>query len=738
MVTLSSLSIRLSRGLILIFSLTSIPDKITLAQLPLDGLVAYFPFNGNASDESGKGHDGTASGAVLIPDRKGKPMSAYSFDGLDDFIEVPHSSELNLTGDLTLSAWFSPNSPLPLNNNAYTLIAKRVASVECCHVPYNLSLNYSNPSIGHYKTIIFATADNGWTYSQSQDTIQTDTWAHVALTVRSDTIRAYLNGVKVLQTLNGTTGRSGNTTSLLIGSVGRPTGNEYMRGYIDDVAIYNRALDPSEIQILLKADQEITFDPLPNLIYGDIWLKLQAGSTSGLPIIFSSDNPDLAHIAGDSLHVLGAGTVTVSASQPGNDEYHPASSVSRKLIISKAPQALILLPPETKSFRSPPFEIIAVASSGLPVLLNIADTSVAQLQLNTVVIKKAGSTLISAHQPGNANYMPAVSLTDTLVIEKEAQSIHLTRHFGKHSLSPPFNLLATATSGLTVSFAVSDTSVINLNGAAVTIKKAGYTLIIASQSGNDNYLAAPDVVDTLVIDRAVQSITFNALPDKSVTDPAFTLSATSSSGLPVIFTSPSSSIRIAGNTVSVLQSGRAKINTDQSGNENYHAANTVERTFCILPLKPVLSIFNNNTEAPVLASDSPSEHLWYLNGALIAGATGPTLAVVGEGVYTACAIVDDCAGPLSEPFPLVVTAEEDRSPSTWSLYPQPVREYFSLQGPSLNGVISVGVFTVAGQSVLDAFSYSGEPVDVQFLSEGIYLVKLMTGNGSVTLRMVKH
>ena len=52
------------------------------------GLVAYYPFNGNANDESGNGNDGTVNGATLATDRNGGSGKAYSFDGEDDFVDL--------------------------------------------------------------------------------------------------------------------------------------------------------------------------------------------------------------------------------------------------------------------------------------------------------------------------------------------------------------------------------------------------------------------------------------------------------------------------------------------------------------------------------------------------------------------------------------------------------------------------------------------------------------------------
>jgi hypothetical protein len=72
-----------------------------------DGLVAYYPFNGNANDASGNGNNGIVVGATLTADRFGNPNSAYSFNGTSDYIRVPNSSSLQLTNDFTLTAWIN-------------------------------------------------------------------------------------------------------------------------------------------------------------------------------------------------------------------------------------------------------------------------------------------------------------------------------------------------------------------------------------------------------------------------------------------------------------------------------------------------------------------------------------------------------------------------------------------------------------------------------------------------------
>ena len=72
--------------------------------VPTNGLVGYWPFNGNANDASGNGNNGTVNGATLTTDRFGVVNKAYNFDGINDFIDLQ-----NLTSNLNFSysLWFN-------------------------------------------------------------------------------------------------------------------------------------------------------------------------------------------------------------------------------------------------------------------------------------------------------------------------------------------------------------------------------------------------------------------------------------------------------------------------------------------------------------------------------------------------------------------------------------------------------------------------------------------------------
>ena len=79
--------------------------------LPTNGLVGWWPFNGNANDESGNGYNGTVNGATSTADRFGNANKAYSFDGINDIINLPlNSGSLANSTVFTISYWIIPDT----------------------------------------------------------------------------------------------------------------------------------------------------------------------------------------------------------------------------------------------------------------------------------------------------------------------------------------------------------------------------------------------------------------------------------------------------------------------------------------------------------------------------------------------------------------------------------------------------------------------------------------------------
>ena len=94
--------------LAILFTMNVMAQNIP-SYLPKDGLVGFWPFNGNANDESGNGNHGTVNGATLTNDRNGVSNSAYNFDGLDDFISTNYSGILG-SSSRSVSFWAKQSS----------------------------------------------------------------------------------------------------------------------------------------------------------------------------------------------------------------------------------------------------------------------------------------------------------------------------------------------------------------------------------------------------------------------------------------------------------------------------------------------------------------------------------------------------------------------------------------------------------------------------------------------------
>lgn len=214
-----------------------------ISQIPTNGLVAYYPFNGNANDESGNNNNGTVyGGALLTNDRKGNANRAFSFDGVNDYIHINNSSSLQSPNkEITISAWVKPNS-----------ISSYGAYIICKNSLNNLDPFQYRLEINTGSQILFGFKDSNTTYVDfyQSSTIKNNEWSFLTVTYNSSSLKFYLDG-----NLLGSQSFSGSIFSDDKGlDIGRDAhgDSEWHSGLIDDIRIYNRALTEQEIQALYK------------------------------------------------------------------------------------------------------------------------------------------------------------------------------------------------------------------------------------------------------------------------------------------------------------------------------------------------------------------------------------------------------------------------------------------------------------------------------------------------------
>ena len=204
------------------------------------------------------------------------------------------------------------------------------------------------------------------------------------------------------------------------------------------------------------------------------------------------------------------------------------------------------------------------------------DSSVVSFSGNTATALKVGKVTITATQAGQAPWLSATASQPFIVTAtpRVDQTITFANIPNKTVQSANFNLSATASSGLPVSFAVvSGTSATVESNGTVTITGAGVTTIRASQDGNASYNPAPTVEKTLTVNKVSQSITFGTLSNASLTSGTYQLSATASSGLGVSFTSSDNTVaEVSGTTLTLKKGGSIIITASQGGNGTYLAA----------------------------------------------------------------------------------------------------------------------------------------------------------------------
>jgi len=224
-----------------------------------DGLIAYFPFDGDATDQSTNGIDGVLNGATLTTDRHGVENGAYEFNGTSDFISVPLNINPSEIPELTLTAWVKPNIATPI---------RQVISNDGGGFDRSLGIDSRSGELGWS---LFA----GSSLVLGHFPINLNKWVFIAAVYdqEDETVKLYLNDQHIEG--SGTLGEG--LDELRIGS--NPTFGEFFSGAIDEVKIYNKALSDTEIAELYNASKPEEGVNLPNL--SGTWEESLFGSYFG-------------------------------------------------------------------------------------------------------------------------------------------------------------------------------------------------------------------------------------------------------------------------------------------------------------------------------------------------------------------------------------------------------------------------------------------------------------------------
>ncbi len=256
------------------------------------GLAAFYPFNGNAVDESGSGNDGVISGATLVSDRFGA-LSAYFFNGSDnviDFERVP----ITQTDNWSVSAWINP-AALPQTGVAVS-------------VGFDNGINGDGFGFGFDGASIWKGIFSGVTWMGSGYSPISNQWFHSIMIREAGVTKFFINGV---QTGFSYTVNPAPPTRFSIGS---QTGARFFNGAVDDVRIYGRALSSNEIQRLysIEADLPVITQAPRNLV---VW----QGATAVFSVIATAQHSAVTYQwqkNGIAISNANTSTLTIQNVQP--------------------------------------------------------------------------------------------------------------------------------------------------------------------------------------------------------------------------------------------------------------------------------------------------------------------------------------------------------------------------------------------------------------------------------------
>ncbi len=352
------------------------------------------------------------------------------------------------------------------------------------------------------------------------------------------------------------------------------------------------------ITAIAATAQTITFAALTDRMSTAADFDLSATATSGMAVTFTSSTPSVCTVTGVTVSLVAAGTCTIVAAQAGGvnsgTNYAVAPTVTRSFL-SQGSQTITFGALSDKDPTAADFAVSATSSAGLTVSYSTTSTGVCSVTSGgTVSILGPGTCTISAAQAGGATggitYAAATAVTQSFTV-RTAQTITFAAPAPVNQNAANFSLAATASSTLPVTFTSSTPSVCTVtSGGTVTMVSFGTCTITAAQSGGvsggTSYAAAPSVIQSFT-SRSLQTITFSALSDKDPTAADFAVSATTTSGLPITYSTTSTgvcSVTSAG-TVSILGAGTCTISASQagglSGGITYAAATAVSQTFTV-------------------------------------------------------------------------------------------------------------------------------------------------------------
>jgi len=300
----------------------------------------------------------------------GKFGNSLKFDGVDGYVNF---GPIQLDGNYSFSFWIKPDLNTTSDSSMVLLSKSGIPTMN----HFQLLKEEGNGSIQFNYYPDGGTSPS--TYRSNSEILSDENWTFLTVTYDADAkeLSLYADGTAILEIENAVESNDSLPFGFRFSNLVLGSSSASFDGMIDDLRYYNSTLNLEEIgQIfnqgggdyqtilptgfgttritarqngnltyekaipvynyltVVKADQQIEFDPLINRSVGDFPFSLEATATSGLPIEFSVSDLALASISSNIVEIRNSGVLTITASQAGNQLYNPAEPVSQTFSIA--------------------------------------------------------------------------------------------------------------------------------------------------------------------------------------------------------------------------------------------------------------------------------------------------------------------------------------------------------------------------------------------------------------------
>ena len=478
-----------------------------------------------------------------------------------------------------------------------------------------------------------------------------------------------------------------------------------------------------------------------------------------LDIANVDDDPSLSFdISGQSRPVLR------SEKDAGCDEFISGNTLNRPLVLADVGTSYlggpggIVRQNQTITFTAFPSKIFgdadftpgATSTSSLAISYTSSNLSVATIVNGNIRIVGAGSSNITAKQPGDAAFNAASDVSQTVVIAKNNQSITFNPLPAKRTGDADFTPGATSTSSLAISYTSSNLSVATIVNGNIRVVGAGVTSITATQPGNVNYNAAAAVSQTLTV---TAPLVYSYLPistailSGTLSTGTFGNLETNNASYYVVNSTTNGTRRTdwyGSTTISQVPSTVSKLTI------NYDGRNSVNRTQVLYLFNWVTALWvqidsRNVTTADVLITNVQNSPINFISATgeirLRVFSSGGTRNYIASGDLMSFS-VETISGLRTVAVP-TMTLQEKHQPE-FIIYPNPASKNILIQYMlHKEEVVELTVFNMSGQLVKKFINNQRQPIgdykknfDISDLSNGFYLVKLSTPSYVKTLKLV--